>query len=92
MEPDHSANIAEFLKEYPDAKVVATRMAFTMMGQFFGDDYASRRIVAAEGSTLELGKHTLTFYTAPMVHWPEVMVIQLTRFFSRQTALESSVL
>lgn len=74
MEPDHSANIAEFLKEYPDAKVVATRMAFTMMGQFFGDDYASRRIVAAEGSTLELGKHTLTFYTAPMVHWPEVMV------------------
>ena len=74
MEPDHSANIAEFLKEYPDAKVVATRMAFTMMGQFFGDDYASRRIVAAEGSTLKLGKHTLTFYTAPMVHWPEVMV------------------
>ena len=74
MEPDHSANIAEFLKEYPDAKVVATRMAFAMMGQFFGDDYASRRIVAAEGSTLELGKHTLTFYTAPMVHWPEVMV------------------
>lgn len=74
MEPDHSANIAEFLKEYPDAKVVATRVAFTMMGQFFGDDYASRRIVAAEGSTLELGKHTLTFYTAPMVHWPEVMV------------------
>ncbi len=74
MEPDHSANIAEFLKEYPDAKVVATRMAFTMMGQFFGDDYSNRRIVAAEGSTLELGKHTLTFYTAPMVHWPEVMV------------------
>ena len=74
MEPDHSANIAEFLKEYPDAKVVATRVAFTMMGQFFGDDYASRRIVAAEGSTLKLGKHTLTFYTAPMVHWPEVMV------------------
>ena len=56
MEPDHSANIAEFLKEYPDAKVVATRMAFTMMGQFFGDDYASRRIVAAEGSTLRAGQ------------------------------------
>lgn len=74
MEPDHSANIAAFLQEYPEAKVVATRMAFTMMGQFFGDDYASRRIIAAEGSTLPLGKHTLTFYTAPMVHWPEVMV------------------
>ena len=74
MEPDHSANIAAFLQEYPEDKVVATRMAFTMMGQFFGDDYASRRIIAAEGSTLPLGKHTLTFYTAPMVHWPEVMV------------------
>jgi len=74
MEPDHSANIAAFLQEYPEAKVVATRMAFTMMGQFFGDDYASRRIIAAEGSTLPPGKHTLTFYTAPMVHWPEVMV------------------
>jgi len=74
MEPDHSANIAAFLQEYPEAKVVATRMAFTMMGQFFGDDYASRRIIAVEGSTLPLGKHTLTFYTAPMVHWPEVMV------------------
>ena len=74
MEPDHSANIAAFLQEYPEAKVVATRMAFTMMGQFFGDDYASRRIIAAEGSTLPLGKHTLTFYTAPVVHWPEVMV------------------
>lgn len=74
MEPDHSANIAAFLQEYPQATVVATRMAFTMMGQFFGDDYASRRIIAAEGSALPLGKHTLTFYTAPMVHWPEVMV------------------
>lgn len=74
MEPDHSANIAAFLQEYPQATVVATRMAFTMMGQFFGDDYASRRIIASEGSALPLGKHTLTFYTAPMVHWPEVMV------------------
>lgn len=74
MEPDHSANIAAFLQEYPQATVVATRMAFTMMGQFFGDDYASRRIIASEGSALSLGKHTLTFYTAPMVHWPEVMV------------------
>lgn len=74
MEPDHSANIAAFLQEYPQATVVATRMAFTMMGQFFGDDYSSRRIIAAEGSALPLGKHTLTFYTAPMVHWPEVMV------------------
>lgn len=74
MEPDHSANIAAFLQEYSQATVVATRMAFTMMGQFFGDDYASRRIIASEGSALPLGKHTLTFYTAPMVHWPEVMV------------------
>ncbi len=74
MEPDHSANIAAFMEKYPNAIVVATRMAFTMMQQFFGDDYASRRIVASEGSTLCLGSHTLTFYTAPMVHWPEVMV------------------
>ncbi|MBR5520103.1 MAG: MBL fold metallo-hydrolase [Clostridia bacterium] len=74
MEPDHSANIANFLAAYPNATVVATARAFTMMGQFFGNDYADRRIVAAEGSTLKLGAHTLTFVTAPMVHWPEVMV------------------
>lgn len=74
MEPDHSANIANFLKVYPQATVVSSAKAFQMMKQFFGDDYADRRIVVGEGSTLELGKHTLTFVTAPMVHWPEVIV------------------
>ena len=74
MEPDHSANIANFLKVYPDATVVSSAKAFTMMKQFFGDDYADRRIVVGEGSTLTLGKHTLAFVTAPMVHWPEVIV------------------
>lgn len=74
MEPDHSANIAVFAERYPNAVIVATAKAFTMMNQFFGTDYADRRIVAEEGSTLSLGKHTLTFVTAPMVHWPEVMV------------------
>ena len=74
MEPDHSANVAEFAKRFPDTKIVATAKAFTMMKQFFGTDYAERQIVAKEGDTLSLGKHTLTFVTAPMVHWPEVMV------------------
>ena len=74
MEPDHSANIANFLREYPNAVVVSSAKAFTMMKGYFGEDYADRRIVAAEGSTLCLGKHTLTFVTAPMVHWPEVIV------------------
>ena len=74
MEPDHSANIDNFMKAYPQAVIVATAKAFTMMGQFFGTDYANRRLVVGEGDTLSLGKHTLTFLTAPMVHWPEVMV------------------
>nr|AHF25675.1 putative flavoproteins [uncultured bacterium Contigcl_30] len=74
MEPDHSANIAAFMARYPQAQAVATAKAFTMMKQFYGEDYADRRIVAAEGSTLELGSHTLRFVTAPMVHWPEVMM------------------
>ena len=74
MEPDHSANIHAFLTTYPEATVVSSAKAFTMMKQFFGTDYADRRIVVGEGSTLELGKHTLTFVTAPMVHWPEVIV------------------
>ncbi|MBQ3128604.1 MAG: FprA family A-type flavoprotein [Clostridia bacterium] len=74
MEPDHSANIDAFLKKYPEAQVVATQKAFNMMKGFFGNDYTDRRIVVGEGDTLELGKHTLTFYLAPMVHWPEVMV------------------
>ena len=74
MEPDHSANIHKFLTAYPEAVVVSSAKAFTMMKQFFGTDYADRRIVVGEGSTLSLGKHTLTFVTAPMVHWPEVIV------------------
>ena len=74
MEPDHSANIDVFLNRYPEATVVASAKAFTMMKQFFGTDYADRRIVVGEGSTLSLGEHTLTFVTAPMVHWPEVIV------------------
>ena len=74
MEPDHSANIARFLEKYPEATVVSSDKAFVMMKQFFGDDYASRRIVVKEGDKLPLGKHTLTFLTAPMVHWPEVIV------------------
>lgn len=74
MEPDHSAGIAAFLDTYPNATVVASRMAFVMMKNYFGQDYADRRIIVSEGSTLSLGKHTLTFVTAPMVHWPEVVV------------------
>ena len=74
MEPDHSANIMNFLKVYPEATVVSSAKAFTMMKQFFGDDFESRRIVVGEGDTLTLGKHTLAFVAAPMVHWPEVIV------------------
>ena len=74
MEPDHSANTDTFLKLYPDAVVVSSAKAFVMMNNFFGTDYADRRIVVGEGDTLSLGKHTLTFVTAPMVHWPEVIV------------------
>ena len=74
MEPDHSANIDLFLKQYPKATVVSSSKAFAMMKNFFGDDYADRRIVVGEGDTLSLGKHILTFVTAPMVHWPEVIV------------------
>ena len=74
MEPDHSANIDKFLNFYPEATVVSSAKAFAMMQNFFGTDYADRRIVVGEGDTLSLGKHTLTFVTAPMVHWPEVIV------------------
>lgn len=74
MEPDHSANVMSFVAAYPEVKVVASAKAFTMMGQFFGDELGERQIVISEGSTLELGKHTLNFVAAPMVHWPEVMV------------------
>lgn len=74
MEPDHSANIANFLKAYPNAQVVSSVKAFAMMKNFFGTDFADRRVVVGEGDTLNLGKHVLTFVTAPMVHWPEVIV------------------
>ncbi len=74
MEPDHSANILNFAKAYPNAVIVSSAKAFGMMGQFFGTDFADRRVVVGEGDTLNLGTHTLTFVTAPMVHWPEVIV------------------
>ena len=74
MEPDHSANIVRFMDAYPTAVVVASQAAFRMMKQFYGSDYADRRLVVGEGDTLALGRHTLTFLTAPMVHWPEVIV------------------
>ena len=74
MEPDHAANIAEFMKRYPDTVIVSSAKAFSMMKLFFGTDYPESHIVIKEGSTLELGKHTLHFVAAPMVHWPEVMM------------------
>ena len=74
MEPDHSANIMNFAKTYPEATIVSSIKAFNMMKNFFGEDFASNRIVVGEGDTLSLGKHNLTFVTAPMVHWPEVIV------------------
>ena len=74
MEPDHSANIHNFAKTYPDAKIVSSAKAFAMMKNFFGNDYLEKQIVVGEGDTLSLGKHQLTFVTAPMVHWPEVIV------------------
>ncbi len=74
MEPDHSAGIMRFLDTYPGAKVVSSAKAFTMMKQFFGTDLEEYSVVVGEGSTLSIGERTLTFYTAPMVHWPEVIV------------------
>ena len=74
MEPDHSANVSNFLNAYPNATVVSSAKAFAMMKGFFGKEYEDRRLVVGEGDTLSLGKHTLTFVTAPMVHWPEVIV------------------
>ena len=74
MEPDHSASVAVFMEKYPEAVVVASAKAFAIMKNFFGKDYAERRLVVADGSILKLGKHELTFYTAMMVHWPEVVV------------------
>ena len=74
MEPDHSANIVKFATAYPNATIVSSQKAFMMMANFFGTDFASRRIVVGEGDTLSLGKHELAFVAAPMVHWPEVIV------------------
>ena len=74
MEPDHSANIDRFMAAYPEAQIVASAKAFQIMQQFFGTDYKERQIVVGEGDTLSLGAHELTFVTAPMVHWPEVIV------------------
>ena len=74
MEPDHSANICAFAEAFPEAKIIASAKAFAMMGNFFGTDFADRRIVVGEGSTLSLGRHVLHFVAAPMVHWPEVIM------------------
>ena len=74
MEPDHSAGIAAFAEIYKEARIVASSKAFAMMKGFFGTDFSDRRIVVAEGDTLPLGEHTLSFITAPMVHWPEVVM------------------
>ena len=74
MEPDHSANIVAFANEYPNAKIVATDKAFIMINNYFGVDFSDRRVVVTDGATLTLGKRNLRFFTAPMVHWPEVMV------------------
>ena len=74
MEPDHSASIVNFVNRYPSAKIVSSAKAFIMMKQFFGNDFAANQLVVGEGDTLSLGNRTLTFVTAPMVHWPEVIV------------------
>ncbi len=74
MEPDHSANIAAFVEEYPETVIISSAQAFNMMRQFFGTDYADRRLVVKDGDSLSLGTHTLQFISAPMVHWPEVTV------------------
>lgn len=74
MEPDHSANITAFVEKYPNVKIVSSAKAFAMMKNFFGTDFTDKQIVVGEGDTLSLGKHTLNFVTAPMVHWPEVIV------------------
>lgn len=74
MEPDHSANILNFMTAYPNATILSSKQAFVMMNQYFGTDFADRRIIIKDGDTLSLGKHNLTFVGAPMVHWPEVIV------------------
>ena len=79
MEPDHSANILNFMTSYPEATIVSSAKAFTMMKNFFGTEFEDRRIVVKEGDTLELGEHTLAFVAAPMVHWPEVIMTYDTK-------------
>ncbi len=74
MEPDHSANVLAFAKTYPNATIVGTDKAFRMLKNYFGTEFEDRRRIVGENDKLCLGAHTLTFYTAPMVHWPEVMV------------------
>ncbi|MBE5787396.1 MAG: FprA family A-type flavoprotein [Clostridiales bacterium] len=74
MEPDHSSSIFAFMQAFPGAIIVASKKAFPMMQQFYGTDFSERRVIVDEGNTLSLGAHTLTFFTAPMVHWPEVIL------------------
>ena len=74
MEMDHSANVAAFMQKYPEAKIVSSKMAFTMMKNMFGDDFAARQVVVGEGSVLDLGGRSLSFVAAPNVHWPEVLM------------------
>ncbi len=74
MEPDHSANLLKFSDYYPGCKIVASKQAFNMMKNFFGTDFADKQLVINDGDELSLGKHNLKFFSAPMVHWPEVMV------------------
>ena len=74
MEPDHSGSVVAFMDKYPNATIVSNSKSFVMMKQFFGTEFSERRMAVGEGDTLNLGTHTLTFVTAPMVHWPEVIV------------------
>lgn len=74
MEPDHSGSITKFVEKYPDAKIVSSSKAFNMMKNFFGTDFEDKKVVVGEGDKLSLGNHELTFITAPMVHWPEVIM------------------
>ena len=91
MEPDHAANIENFMKAYPDTTVVANTKTFTMMGNFFRNlNLDGKKLVVANGDSLTLGKHVLTFVFAPMVHWPEVMVTYGNRWKIRCTGSEAS--
>ena len=74
MEPDHSGNLMELIKRYPKIKVISSSKSFSMMKNFFGNDFADRRIVVKEGDKIELGKHVLHIIEAPMIHWPEVII------------------